>query len=198
MCRIYLSIATAFLLFSFPTGRSSVQSAEQDGTDEEYKVYSALLKARYSADKPKTLVVVKMTSPNELILPDTDDQNDILKKPGSLTKEILNDYNTRNHSQLELRDIFDLKAKVLLVDEKEIHDIFRQQGVDGWKSFYQRFPDSGGFIKFSRVGFDAKRNLALIFVSHHCGGRCASGTYIILEKESNEWKIKEEHLVWIS
>jgi hypothetical protein len=187
-------LATLTLLLSVQT-----RPCQGEDKDEEYKVYSALLKATHQADKPKTLVIIRTTSRNELVLPGSDDQKDILNSLSPLIEETLKNYNSQNSAEMELANKFGFTAKVALVDEKEINEIFRQPGLqDSWKTFYQKYPDSGGFIKLSRVGFDVNASQALVYVSHYCGGLCASGTYYLLTKEKGEWKVKKENLIWVS
>src|SRR5262249_16099086 len=152
-----------------------------------------------SGDKIKRLVVTRLTAPNLSRLPGSDDPEDILKELAPLTTETVKDYNDRNKSQSELHDSFDVTGKVLLVDKQEIDEIFHDQDLGGgWEGFYKRFPDSGGFITLSRVGFNPEQSQALVLVSHYCGGLCASGTYILLQKEDGKWKILKRYTVWIS
>jgi len=190
-----LLLACLTLIFYIPS-----QSFQRDETAEEYKVYSAILKAEHQADKPKTIVIIKRTSENRPILPGSDDQKDILKALSPLTQETLMSYNSRNAAQTELGvNKFDFIAKVALLNADEISEIFHREGLrDSWKAFYQKFSDSGGVIKLSRVGFAFDTSQALIFVSHYCGALCASGTYYLLIKENGEWKVKREQLIWLS
>src|SRR5262245_20326857 len=195
MRMLVVLITTLILLLSLVP----IPSAQGDQKSEEYLVYSAILRAEHQADKPIRLVVLRTSSQNRLILPGSDDQKDILKKLSPLKEETLKSYNSRNNTEVEIEDRFDLTAKVAIVDRKEISEIFSREGLQTrWELFYRKYPDSGGFIQLSRVGFDAIANQALTFVSHWCGGRCASGTYYFLMKENGEWKIKKQELVWVS
>jgi len=190
---IFLLVRLALLL-SVPS-----RPSQGDDKEEEYKVYSAILKAKHQAEKSKTLVILRRTAQNGLTLSGSDDQKDILQALSPLTEETLRSYNSRNNAEMELANKFDFTAWVALVDEKEIDEIFRRPDLENnWKAFYQKYPDSGGFIRLSRVGFDATDKQALIFVSQHCGVLCASGTYYLLVKENGEWKVKKERQAWIS
>src|SRR5213596_1972085 len=148
MRNAYLSVTVLFLLHVF-VGTAGTQGAQQNVLDEEYRVYSAILRAEHQADKRKLVVILKTTSRNELTLPGSNDQKGILKALSPLTEEALNNYNARNNTQRELEDRFGINSTVTLVNETDINNIFQYGVKKSWESFYEQFPDSGGFIKFS-------------------------------------------------
>ena len=191
-------LVAALIIFSILISILPAQSAGQDITPEAYRVYSVVLRAEYDADDLKTIVIIKTTSPNRLGLPGSTGDGDIVRK--HLSEESLYDYDAQNTKRHELSDRFDIKAKVILVNEKEIEGIFifKQRLEKSWESFYKRFPDSWGYVWLSGVGFNESRNEAVVFVSHYCGVDCASGTYYVLVKEKEEWKIKRSEWVWAS
>jgi hypothetical protein len=61
-------------------------------------------------------------------------------------------------------------------------------GSDGWQGFRRRFPDSGGFLEMSVVGFDAKRQRAMVYMGHSCGGLCGGGMHHLLERVDTKWR----------
>jgi hypothetical protein len=58
---------------------------------------------------------------------------------------------------------------------------------DGWEGFRQTFPDSGGYVILSAVGFNSEKTIALVYVDYRCGGLCGSSRYYILEKRDGRW-----------
>ncbi|MCB9320956.1 MAG: hypothetical protein H6570_16855 [Lewinellaceae bacterium] len=69
---------------------------------------------------------------------------------------------------------------------------------------YKIFKDSKldtvhvGIMKFSNIGFNNEKNLAIVYFDWLCGSLCGDGNLAILEKKANIWKIKEIVNLWIS
>jgi hypothetical protein len=187
-----LLLLTLTFLFAFSISGISRSKTVRNAKDEEYKIYSTILKEKYSANEKKPIVIIKTTDAQKLMLLDSTIQG----FSASLQKA-LKDYNTRTNSEKKLLNKFNVKASVTLVDKKDIDAIF-EQGVSGWDTFYKKFPDSGGHIRFSNIIMNAEKNQALVFVQHLCGGRCASGKSYVLVKQNDAWKIDKEDLLWIS
>ena len=57
----------------------------------------------------------------------------------------------------------------------------------GWEGFYQRYPDSGGWIELSAVGFNVDKTVAVVYMGHHCGPLCGRGGFHVLEKKDGKW-----------
>jgi hypothetical protein len=56
-----------------------------------------------------------------------------------------------------------------------------------WEGFYQRYPNSGGWIELSAVGFNATKTVAVVYMGHHCGSLCGGGGFHVLEKKNGQW-----------
>jgi hypothetical protein len=69
---------------------------------------------------------------------------------------------------------------------------------------YEAFKDSKldtvhvGIMKFSNIGFNESKNLALIYYDWLCGALCGDGNIAILEKKMNQWRMKEIINLWVS
>ncbi len=74
------------------------------------------------------------------------------------------------------------------VFEKEIEGVF-SNGVAGWKSFYEKYPDSGGYNELSAVGFNSDKTVAVVYVAHFCGGLCGGGGFHVLEKKEGKFVV---------
>ena len=57
----------------------------------------------------------------------------------------------------------------------------------GWEGFYQRYPDSGGWMELSAVGFNVNKTVAVVYMGHHCGPLCGGGGFQVLEKKDGKW-----------
>jgi hypothetical protein len=57
-----------------------------------------------------------------------------------------------------------------------------------WRPFYRLYPDSGGYMEVSAVGFDEGKTRAMVYVAHHCGGLCGGGSHHFLEKRDGRWR----------
>jgi hypothetical protein len=58
----------------------------------------------------------------------------------------------------------------------------------GWDDFYKRYPDSGGYITMSAVGFDQEKTRAVVYTGSSCGGLCGGWSFHLLEKLDGNWK----------
>src|SRR5262249_227524 len=56
-----------------------------------------------------------------------------------------------------------------------------------WKDFYRKYPESGGWIELSAVGFNPEKTVAVVYVGHHCGNLCAGGHFQVLLKKNGKW-----------
>jgi len=75
-----------------------------------------------------------------------------------------------------------------LVRSDTIKLLFKESASDGWNDFYQRYPDSGGFITLSPVGFNNSKTLAIVYTGSSCGGLCGRWRFHLLEKIKGKWK----------
>lgn len=165
-------------------------------SSEEYAVYSALISEEYLNDKVKLVVIANPTSGGNR----SKDTADIfLELLAPLSHATLNDYLARNSKPYHLRNSFSLKAKYVIVEYKEIEKFFENPDFDeAWKTFYQRYPASNGYVALSRVGFNPAKNQALVSMSWMCNSRCGAGKLVLMAKRDGKWKIEKQHLMWVS
>lgn len=69
---------------------------------------------------------------------------------------------------------------------------------DDWIEYYRQYPGAQGHMRLSRVGFSPDGKQALFHSSNWCGGHCASGSYVIMEKHGTGWKVIKEVFIWES
>ncbi|HKS82229.1 MAG TPA: hypothetical protein VJR23_12060 [Candidatus Acidoferrales bacterium] len=65
-------------------------------------------------------------------------------------------------------------------------------------NFEAKFPNNLGYFVVSHVGLNFKKNEALPFVEHFCGGLCGGGGYILVRKENGLWHVVDNRSTWVS
>lgn len=59
---------------------------------------------------------------------------------------------------------------------------------EGWNNFLACYPDSGGLIQMSPVGFNETKTMAVVYIGHGCGTLCGFWGFHLLEKIDGNWK----------
>jgi hypothetical protein len=202
---IYAVVATAIMASAVVLGSSRVPLQSEIST-EEYAVYSAVIgemfaggKVTFDTGSEVKLLVIKGYTVGDFLRADVENQDwkYLRQQFPSISQETINDYVAKSKEAYELKDAFDLKLNHTLVKKGEVEGMFKG-GVNGWEAFYKRFPDSGGLVGVSRVGFNPEMNQALMYVEHGCGGLCGTGHYVLLNKGEGGWKVAKRFMAWIS
>jgi len=55
-----------------------------------------------------------------------------------------------------------------------------------------------GKIVFSRLLFNDRKTMGLLYYEFRCGGLCGYGNLLLIEREGKSWKIKDALRTWIS
>jgi len=148
---------------------------------EAYQVYSALLPREESAGFAKgTLVIQKET------VPGTDPSEPCLT-PEAATKfkDAVADYDRANSKPWLLQHQFQIEKPYELVSSQSIETLFKQHD---WEGFYKRYPDSGGFLTLSAVGFNQDKTRAIVYTGSACGNLCGRWAWHLVEKVDGKWK----------
>lgn len=155
---------------------------------EEYAVYLAII-----GEKVKTFVVRDTTAAADSGEREDASLTATFKK---MTPETLEDFRAKNKESSTLEKKFPTQIDYTLLSAQELKQFF-EKSLD-WGGFYKKYPDSGGFWSFSRVGFSKDGAQAFVYGAHNCGGLCGEGKYYFLQKEDGKWKVIEEDMLWIS
>jgi len=187
------------LLFTIGLGSVSVSGPRfQNGSDtgvsdEEYEIYSSLIKQIYILPETKLIIVEERT-----FRYDFGNQNDEpwreKKKGVSIDESAVENYEARNGQQWLLNKAsFKLPVKANLITDLDLKAIFHGTWGDlEWINYYRRFPDSRGFVMVSRVGFNTQHTQALLYVGSRCGPGCGDIHFLLLEKTNDTWTTKKE------
>jgi hypothetical protein len=156
---------------------------------DAYAVYSTIIPNTWPVTVARTgkLVIEAQTKD----YPSFGDDKDVCLKPDpgeeSTLGPVLKAYKEANKQTWLLQRKFDLAIEYELVPRETIVALFKGKGVEGWKGFYDKYPNSGGTTHMSAVGFNGDKTLALVYMGHSCGGLCGGGSYHLLQRAGDKW-----------
>lgn len=146
---------------------------------EAYEVYSALipLERPLRNARAKRLIIQNETKGYEMCLrPEKEWEEKI--------GPAISDYVRSNAKPSLLQQRIEVKVPYRLIMADELKSATQ---TAGWEGFYQRYPDSGGWIELSAVGFNVDKTVAVVYMGHHCGPLCGRGGFHVLEKKDGKW-----------
>lgn len=158
---------------------SQTTSSAYDDADA-YEVYAAILPLEWPlrVAHAKQLVIRRETRSFQMCLkPDSE----IEAKVGPA----IADYVKLNESKWLLQPRLSFTSPYQFLETSKFDALM---GQGGWPEFYRRYPESGGLIEFSAVGFDVNKIIAVVYMGHSCGPLCGGGTFHVLEKSDGKWK----------
>ncbi|MGO9864845.1 MAG: hypothetical protein ACLPLR_14625 [Terriglobales bacterium] len=183
-------------------------------TEAEYEIYSAYISQSFVGaigenriGKPiSQIVIVNCTESDKDDLDDHLDPDDmppggsvekyLRKEAPSLRAVTISKFHRANEKQAELALRFHLPLQYQLVSADKIGSILKDVG--SWPEFYKQYPGAQGHMRLSRVGFSPDGKQALFYSSNWCGGLCASGSYVVMEKHGSAWRVVKEIYMWVS
>jgi hypothetical protein len=176
--------------------------AQNTLNSDEFSIYSTLLQIWSTGDKNQELVIKNKTFVDDININQIDKSKYLIKQMPSLSKEIIDNFSSRNSKPIKIEDKFNLKLKVNVVGE-ELDQIFNnslQQStkMEAWGVFREKNPKANGFITISRVGFNKEKTQAFAYVARHCDVLCGSSWYYFLVKRNDKWTLQERLNAWVS
>jgi hypothetical protein len=96
----------------------------------------------------------------------------------------LKDYVARYRSPMHLARAIPTSLQYELLSDTKFSEVMKS---GGWGNFYKQYPDSGGYITFSPVGFDDSRTHAIAYVGTACGPLCGLWSSRFFEKQNGKW-----------
>ena len=159
---------------------------------EEYAVYSALVRQNpIGIDLGTSFVVREQTVSGLDLLESTLEHH---KLPGSL----VDSYRSRNAMVYTLSPNLDIEQAYTMLPQVEFERIFLHTKGSVWTPFQEAYPEAGGMIAFSRVGFDQEGEKALAQFGFRCGDLCGAGGLYLLSKDNGNWVVQEALMIWQS
>ena len=179
--------------------------APQEVPSEDYAVYGAVIEKLFAGNKvtfdtqsPVKLLVIRnrtLAESHPLLKNQEDRWEYTINQLSPISQDTIASYKSQNKESRLLKDSFNLKIRHVLVEDDSLNRTLKE---GRWEEFYGQYPDSGGFISFSHVGFNSEMNQALVYFEHWCQRLCGSGIYVLLDKDKDGWKVTKLHRAWIS
>jgi len=173
--------------------------------EDDYEVYSALINQKYVTDRIKLIVIKDQTvsyTIDKLLAEDPFQY--VSKQLAPVSKETFEDFLAKNESPIMLNRQFILRVDYALIGQEELDNCLKPPPSDGnsllkgWERFYEKYPHSPGYLMLSRIGYNAGRDEAMVYSARCCGALCGEGRYILVAKDRDGWRIKNELHLWIS
>jgi hypothetical protein len=175
------SLVAACLCCSAITAGQTFVAAKTYDVEDAYRIYNALLPHEESYGFAKgTLIIQEETVSNRVA-----SEPCVTPEAASRFKDAIADYKSLNRKQLFLKRQFQIEKAYKVVSSDTIETLLKD---GGWDGFYKRYPDSGGYIVMSAVGFNKEITRAIVYTGSSCGGLCGSWRFHLLEKMNGKWK----------
>ena len=160
---------------------------------EEYQVYHDLL-----LENPDMWNVPPGTQKmiffdRSYVRPESSTVYSLLQNKPDVSGQLITSFLEANQKPYSFEDQFNLGIPAIFVSDASIQNLvrglrFAEQCQHSVEAIYPR-PEYGGFYYLSRVGFDASRKSALLYIEKSiCGG---NGGFLILKKEEETWIITD-------
>ncbi len=197
-------LLAATVLLSFQV---TVRAANHAATKDEYRVYDAAIAHvfadRITRSKVKHLVIREHTNTDYASDGNKENWQQVRIHLNSLSDATIAGYEVARPMRTELKRSFKLGVPYSLFTQKDYESIFgttrnNNGTTEFWNRFYTKFPESGGYVWLSNVGYNKARDQALVYFVHWCGIACGTGDYIQLGKTGDRWKVEAVAPVWIS
>jgi len=177
----YKAILLLFsLLFIFQQGPVKTGDQPQPYEDvEAYEVYSAILPSDWTwrDAKANTLVIQSKARAYKMCVNPEGESKEILK-------DAISSYVELSKKSWLLQRFFNMEKPYELISSEEWKSTFER---GSWEKFYERYPNSRGYIDLSPVGFNKEKTVAIVYMGHHCGNLCGGGTFYVLQKKDGKW-----------
>jgi hypothetical protein len=188
---VSLLISSLLLFQDGATNKSAPPKSYEDA--EAYEVYSAILPTEWLGQlaRAKSLIIRSETENYKMCL-----------RPEAESEKIIgpaiSEYVKLNEKPWLLQRRFNIERPYELVSYDELRAALKQ---GWWENFYKQYPNSGGWIELSAVGFNADKTVAVVYMGHICGGLCGGGRFHVLQKKDGKWaplKWKGSSCAWAS
>lgn len=114
----------------------------------------------------------------------------------ALSEETLTDFLAKNRRQHPVEPDLNPGGRLTCVSDEEFEHIFRDG--EGWNRFRQRFPESDGTLRFSRVGLDRDVTQAILYAGQQFDWSVGSGGFWLFSKADGVWVEVGKSGAWLS
>lgn len=163
---------------------------------DDAAVYLAALKYEFKLESVAGLIVKESTASHISAESGEYIQKSFKDLPDT---EALEDFIQANQNPKPLDRSFAQRLGVNLLSEEEVSQLFRSGSLaDGWKAFYEKYPNALGIVSVSNIGYNRAGNQAFVMVGRTSGPLNGYGEYLYLEKVKGAWQVKKSLMAWIS
>jgi hypothetical protein len=172
-------------------------------TQNDYSIYAALTKALGAPEDPeeawqgKKILITTVTATPTLTRSRWGTWGFRSNSKAAPAKDTVADFEEKARSSCTVEPHFGDPQSYEMITAEELDKTFKKDGR-GWEEFYKRHPKAAGFWEFSRPGYNATRDEAVLYVGHSCGDLCGTGHLYFLAKQDNQWAVKNRLMLWIS
>jgi hypothetical protein len=156
-------------------------------SSEDFKIMNAIAQAFFSDGAEVHLIQKTDIYPDEILVKDILETNKISYDPAALI-----DYSENNTATSIFSNSPNGEGMKLITNE-EIQCFFETE--NGWNRFYSKYPNSYGYLTFTKPGYSENGDFAIITYSNTRGldngiGDFA-GSVVVLDKINGTWTIRE-------
>jgi hypothetical protein len=169
--------------------------------DVDYQIYSlGITDPQANTKQP---VVLQTSSKGKSISEEigSDSYVKLLKSEiPDLDATVFTDFKTKNASTVNFDNKFSMSSKtVKLIGQEELNFVFSVSDINGsWENFYKTYPNSNGYINFSRIGYNTTKTQAVLEIGNFYASLGADGAIVFLQKKNAVWKIVKIQMTWVS
>jgi hypothetical protein len=173
----------------------STATTQLDPDIKEYAVYAALLDSIFANKNTKQVLIMDHTRVN---IPEHLQQDlSNFQEYTPLTPELITSFLEHNQQPYPLKPVLDLKLEYQLLTQEEVDKLRPMDEASNWKLFYQKYPETVGFIHLSRVGFNDNVSQALVYFSQYHYEQPIIGGYYLMTRQDGRWEV-DESMGWIT
>ena len=184
-----------------------------DISKEEYEVYSIVIDSLYKNHSQSIYIIADSTDRNHYKLDiryfkngewiESKELDGLHYRDSSLFnsdyEELSSNFQLKNEKYYQINSkLLNTTVHINQITTDSLDKIFSFESSKDWTLFYKIFPNSDGLISLSRVGFNTKNNIAVLYHSRIKGSLYGEGVYILLHKINSKWQIKKIQRDWIS
>lgn len=193
--RAGLILLCVFVYVSFLTSCKEEPAAPDS---DDYAIYSLIIRTQFTDKGFSKIVIQQDTATVRDWTPEPEDEQkfcDAISRllPGTQADSI-GDFKAKNGEASSLANYSGLGT---LIAKEQVKSFFSGTG-GGWNVFYKKYPGSQGILRLSRVGFDRKRDQALLYFGNQRYWLAGAGYLVLLARKDGGWFIVKQHMLWIS
>ena len=177
-----LSLIVLVFWIGTPLAQDSSTAQAYDVADA-YQIYSLLIPHQESYGFAKgTLVIQEQTVTSADVVGAC-----LSPEAAREFSAAISDYRRSQTKKWLLKRQFQIEKPYEIESEQTLGRL-RGHGLASWDAYYDHYPQSGGWIFMSAVGFNKNKTRAIVYMGSICGGLCGQAQFHLLEKVQGQWK----------